>query len=486
MANLRRSLVINFFSSSGAALVQFLVSILLARMLSPSEIGVFSITVVFVNIAHMFRDFGVATYIQREPNLTTDKIRSALGILFTTSWLLALFLFSISGWLGAWFKEPEIVPVMRVLALGFIVIPFGSLTHSLLLREFEADKQAVVTAAGTISYCASCLILAAFGFSTMSLAWANLINIITCALAYIPFRPKGMPWMPSFRGWRQIVNFGVGSLLTNCVEAINGSIADILLGKLASARHVGLFSRANSTVSIFSYVAGNTVTYGAVSYLSQAHHRNESLVPILRRATALLTGIGWPALGLTAVLGHEIVLTLYGQKWMDSVPAILPLTIAAACFLLFQYTLSTMVAIGRPYLGAIPQIATLIMRIAFGYVLFNGDLASFGWAICCATLAVVPVQMYLQWHYVQFSPRVLLASVAPSILITFVCVLVGEVLQAVVPASLPVLARLLIMAPVLVLVWFGAVYLTKHPLLTEIYHLGAGAKERLSRFARAS
>jgi O-antigen/teichoic acid export membrane protein len=64
MVNLRRSLVINFFSSSGAALLQFLVSVLLARMLSPSEIGVYSMTLVFVNFAHVFRDFGVSTYLK--------------------------------------------------------------------------------------------------------------------------------------------------------------------------------------------------------------------------------------------------------------------------------------------------------------------------------------------------------------------------------------------------------------------------------------
>lgn len=486
MADLRRSLVINFFSSSGAALVQFLVSILLARMLSPSEIGIFSMTAVFVNVAHMFRDFGVASYVQREPDLTTEKIRSALGILFTTSWLLALFLYLISARLGAWFHEPGIVPVMRVLALGFLVIPFGSLTHSLLLREYAADKQAVVTAAGTIAYCASCLVLAALGFGTMSLAWANLINITVCALAYIPFRPKVMPWIPSFRGWRRVIHFGVGTLLTNCIEAVNGSVADLVLGKLGSARLVGLFSRANSTVSIFSYVAGTTVTYGAVSYLSQAFHRGESLVPTLRRATALLTGIGWPALALTAVLGQDLVLALYGPKWLDSVPAILPLTIAAAFFLLFQYTPSSMTAIGRPYLGAIPQIFTLIMRIAFGYLLFNGALASFAWAICFATMAVVPVLVFLQYRYVQFSPRILLASVAPSIVVAVLCVCAGVAMRALLPSSLPPLARLLMLAPGLIATWYGALRLTNHPLVSEVHQLASGARGRVARLVRAS
>ncbi|MCC2955050.1 oligosaccharide flippase family protein [Massilia sp. IC2-477] len=486
MANLRRSLVINFFSSSSAALVQFLVSVLLARMLSPSEIGVFSMTVVFVTIAHMFRDFGVATYIQREPELTPEKIRSALGILYATSWSLAVGLFALSAPLGDFFNEPGIVPVMRVLALGFIVIPFGSLTHSMLLRELAADKQAVVTAAGTIAYCASCLILAALDFGTMSLAWANLINICTCALAYIPFRPKGMPWIPSRRGWGRVINFGVGQLLTNCIDAANGSIAELVLGKLGSARHVGLFSRANSTVSIFSYLAGTTVTYGALTYLSQAHHRGESLVPTLRRAVTLLTGIGWPALALTAVFGRDLVLALYGPTWLDSVPAILPLCIAACFYLLFQYTPSALASIGRPYLGAIPQSATLVMRITLGVLLFDGTLVSFGWAVCLATMCVVPVMLYLQYHYLQFKPSTLFASVMPSLAVAVCCTVIGEALHLVLPESLPAMARLLLAFPFVLGTWYGALRLISHPLVNELHLLAGSARLRLSRFGRAS
>jgi O-antigen/teichoic acid export membrane protein len=101
------------------------VSVILARILSPSEIGVYSMTVVFVNFAHVFRDFGVSSYLQREKDLTPDKLRSANGVVFATSWLIASVLFLASPWIGQWFHEPEIVPVMRVLAIGFFFIPFG-------------------------------------------------------------------------------------------------------------------------------------------------------------------------------------------------------------------------------------------------------------------------------------------------------------------------------------------------------------------------
>ena len=84
MVNIRRSLFITFFSSTGLTVIQFSVNLFLARLLSPAEIGVYSMTIVLINIAHIFQDFGVGSYLQREKDLTPEKLRAASGVIFTT------------------------------------------------------------------------------------------------------------------------------------------------------------------------------------------------------------------------------------------------------------------------------------------------------------------------------------------------------------------------------------------------------------------
>lgn len=480
MTNLRRSLVINFFSSSGAALLQFIVSVVLARILSPGDIGVFSMTVVFVNIAHVFRDFGVSAYLQREPDLTPDKIRSASGVAFAISWTIAFTLFFASPSLGRWFDEPKIVPVMQVLAIGFLFIPFGTVTNALLAREFAAEKQAIVNVIATISYCIACITLAAMGMGSLSLAYANLVNIIVCALAFMPFRPKNIPFLPSFRHWRSVAHFGVGSLVSSCLTQLNNSIPDIVLGKLGNARQVGLLSRANSTVTIFTYVAGSTVSYGAVTYLAASYHRGESLVPTLSRATVLLTGVGWTALALTSVLSHDIVLALYGAQWVECVPAVLPLSIAAAIGMMFHYIPSAVAAIGRPYLSAVPTAVMLAARIGLATVLFNGSIAGFAWVLCFATAITAPVIAMQQKQYFDFRIGVLLRAMVPSLLVAIVTAAVAAVLALLLPASLKPLMRLLLMAPVLATVWYLMLRITHHELVGEVHRLAAPIKARLA------
>lgn len=460
--------------------MQFIVSVLLARLLSPSEIGVFSMTVVFVNIAHIFRDFGVGTYLQREPILTAEKMRAATGVLFTTSWIIAAALFLGSPWISLWFKEPAMVPVMEVLAIGFIFIPFGAITLSLLTREFEAGKQAIVNVVGTATFAVTCLTLAYNGFGTMSMAWANLANIIAGAIACAPLRPKHLPWTPSFRNWNNVLHFGVGTLLSNCLSSINNAVPDILLGKLGNASLVGLFSRASSTVSIFGYIAGSTMNYGSLSYISQAHHRSEPLGPLLDKATSLITAIGWPTLVLTYVFSTEIVLTLYGEKWLPAVPAIDALVIASMVGLVFNYTGTALTAIGRPYLSAMPMIATLLTRITFGVVLFNGEIRSFSWAICAATVAAVPVMIYQHYVYLGHRFTTLVAALWPSAAVTVAVTVAGMIFKMMLPSSLHAISVLLVVALPLVSVWYLALRLTGHPLTAEIHHVASGVKARLA------
>jgi O-antigen/teichoic acid export membrane protein len=460
--------------------VYFLVSVTLARLLTPSEIGVFSMTVVFVNIAHIFRDFGVGTYLQREPELTPEKIRAATGVMFSTSWLVAAVLFASSDWISIWFKEPQMAPVMKVLAIGFIFIPFGAITHALLTREFEAGKQAVVSIVGTSAYAVTCLGLAFLGFGTMSMAWANLVNIIACAIAYAPLRPKNLPWMPSFREWRSVIHFGMGNLLSHCMVTINNATPDILLGKLGNASLVGLLSRASSTVSIFGYIAGSTVNYGSLSYISQAHHRGEPVGLFLNKATALLTGVAWPAMALTYVFGKEIVMTLYGENWLGAVPAIGGLVAANMVVVVFNYTPIALTAIGRPYLSAVPLIVTFLTRIAFVFVLFDGQIESFSWVIFAATVATIPVMIIQHRVYLNHRFSTMLVALWPSAVVSIICVASAYLLKMMLPSSLPAMATLLILAGPLASIWYLALRLSGHPLTAELHHMASGLKARFA------
>ncbi len=480
MSRLRPSLLITFLSSNGSTAVFFLVSLVLARLLSPAEIGIFSMTVVFLGIAHTFRDFGVSAYLLREKDLTPHKIRAASGVLITASWVLGTCMFAASESIAAYLNEPRTREVMQVLACGFFFIPFGSITHTLLTRDYRASEQAYVYVLGTSAYSISVLWMAYAGLSYMSMAWANLINIVVTGASYAYFRPREAPWLPSLSGWRQVTNFGGGAIIGGIFEKVGSALPDIWLGKSSGAHDVGLLSRANGTAGIFMQIAGPTVDYAALPHLSQAHHRAEPLAPILCKALAYISVCAWPPLAVTAIYAHDVVLFLYGPTWLDCVPLVSLLCAASGIGLTSLFHVSAMQAIGRPYLATLPNAAMLLGRLICIFFIYDGSLTSFGWSLVWAATATLPANLVIQSRFFGIHHREFMRALAPGMAATLACVAIAALLDFLTPPEWPALVRILVMAVLVCPAWVLAVTLLRHPFVAE-FERTAGRLPALKR-----
>lgn len=472
MSSIRQSLVLTFLSTNGATAVMFLVTIVLARLLEPAEVGIFSITSVMVAVAHLFRDFGVASYLQHEKELTRESVASAFGVLLVSSWTIALVVFLCSWPAAAFYREPGVRDVMQVLAVGFLFIPFGAVTHSLLTREYRAKEQAVVRVVGTLVYAASAITLASMGFSYMSMAWANLINIIVTALAYIPFRPPLVPWWPRFKGWRKVCHFGAGATLGTSLAAVDNAVPDLVLGRLSGAHDVGLMSRAVATTNLLNQVIGPTISYAVLPFLSRAHHQGQGLAEHMGRSVAYLTGLMWPAFLGTALFAEPIIRVLYGPNWVAAAPAVQGVCLWFALGTPFGFLGAAYMAIGRPYLATAPALASLALKALAIGVMYDGTLASFVWAMVLSGAAMVPVNGWMQRRYLGLGWRALLAALGQSLRVLAVC---GAAVLALrwMGQGWPAWTNVLLLTGLLPMVWVLAVWALRHPLRHE---LEVGAK----------
>lgn len=467
MTSLRQSLALTFLSSNGATAIQFVVTVVLARLLDPDEVGIYSVTAVMVSIAHLFRDFGVASYLQQEKELTREKVGAAFGVLLTSSWAIAALVFLLSWPAATFYGQEGIRKVMQVMALGFMFIPFGAVTHSLLTRDYRAKEQAYVRVAGTLAYAISAIGFAYMGFSYMSMAWANLINIIVTALAYMPFRPAVMPWLPRFKGWRRVLHFGAGATLGNSLGAINSAIPDVVLGKLSGPYDVGLMSRAWSTTNLFNQIIGPTISYAVLPYLAKAHHSGQGLSTHLQRGCAYITGIMWPAFAATAIFAEPVVLFLYGEKWLEATPIMQWLAVMFVLGTPFGFSGSAYMALGRPYLATIPTVASLIARGIAIAMLYDGTLVSFSWALVAAAVLMYPIQTWMQEHYLGLDVRSFLASQVQSTYVAALCGMTSLALWWATqgwPAAWVVLTAGLLVPPI----WMISIWVFNHPLRQEI------------------
>ena len=472
MSRLRISLAITFLSTNGATVVLFLVTLALSRLLSPADVGIFSITAVLVGIAQVFRDFGVSSYLLQEKDLTPAKIRSASGVLIAASWTLGAAMFLASGAAARYFQQPGVEQVMQVLATGFFFIPFGAITHVLLTREMRAREQAIVTVAGTAAYALSALVLAYKGFGYMSMAWANLINIVVTGLAYSFYRPRNAPWMPSFSGWGRVSHFGAGSIIAGCVGQINVALPDLVLGKLSGPHDVGIFSRSHATAWIFMQVAGPAVNYAAVPYLATLHHKGESLHLTLAKAVSYLTVCGWVPLLLTAMFAEEVILLLYGSTWIECARVVPWLCGITAIGMAFNFHGAGLLAVGRPFWAVIPNLIYLLVRLGAVFAVFDGTLISFTYGLVLASIVTIPVGICIQRRFFGMDIRHFLAALLPSGMITLACGAVALLIRFAVPIAWPIPAKAVLVVVCTGVVWLFTLVLLRHPFVAEIERIG--------------
>src|SRR5687768_5304857 len=117
--SIRRSLFIQFLNSYSGTAIAFVSVVILARLLTPQEIGVFSVCMAFVGFLHTLRDFGIGAYLLQERHLDKEILRSAYGLALLFAWSAGGILALSSGAVADFFHEPGVRSVTLVLALNF-------------------------------------------------------------------------------------------------------------------------------------------------------------------------------------------------------------------------------------------------------------------------------------------------------------------------------------------------------------------------------
>ncbi len=346
MSRLRRALKLSFAAEYTTQLMSFVSVMILARLLTPEEIGIFSLAFAIIIIAQELRSFGVGPFLIQEKELTRDKIRSAIGILFLTSWTIAVTLMAVSALIARYYEEPGLRGVMIVLACNFVVMPFDGATHAYFVRELAFDKVFRVKLSVTIVHVSVVLSLAFLGFGYMSMAWAALAGAITSVLILNYYRPSHVPFLPGFREFKRIFSFGSFASGAGILRQLGQAVPELVVGRMLSMEAVGYFSRAMGLINIFQRTVLNGVQPVMLPHFSEIRRGGEPGAESYLKAVSLLTCLAWPFYGFLALMAYPVTRILYGEQWDAAVPVAQVLCLWGAFEALFAFTLQILFACG--------------------------------------------------------------------------------------------------------------------------------------------
>lgn len=488
--SVRKALSISAFSQLIVFLFNFGTVIAVSRLLTPQEIGIFSVSAAILTFAHIFREFGVGQYLIQARTLDREKIRAAFTLTLGISWSIALLLYLARVPIARFYANVGVAEVMALISINFLLIPFGSPLLSLLRREMRFDKIAIVNISNALVSSTTTIAAAAAGQSYLSMGWGAIAGVVANIVVLNWIRRGEIFMLPTFRGLREVVRFGSVSSTVSLLNELATNAPDLILGRTLGFSAVAFFSRANALRKMSTGQVNTLVQRVYFPSFARKVREGHGPAELYGHSITYLVAFTAPTLALLALLADPLILFLFGPPWEPAAALASMLCIFAFVTTPTTLTGTSLIACGKLRLLMRTQLVMLGVRlVALGsslwleleqVVMLLGVAALIGQQFQLRAMrSAFGLRIRMLWRHVRAAYLILV----PSTLAGPALILVGDRYFAVNahPAVLLVAAL-----PLAVGGWAIALVASGHPLGAELPRLRAYLAHRRTTAAVAS
>ncbi|OYU43115.1 MAG: hypothetical protein CFE44_20180 [Burkholderiales bacterium PBB4] len=470
----RRAFLFSYLDRYASIAISFTASVLISRLLTPAEVGVFSVAMVLIGFLGPFRDFGATQFVVQSPDLTDETLQTVRNLQLGLGVLLATVIAASSPWIANFYNDGRIRALM---------LPLGALSTALLTRELKFKELALVRFTGACGGALTSVLLAWRGFGPLSLAFGALAGSALTSFAAIYSRPVHLPWRGGLRNARRAVRFGSAMTGVNLLVMVYGNVAELSLARLQSLGISGLFGRAQGLVVMLERLLMEGANSVALPVFAAAIRDEKPLGDLYLRAIGVISAVGWTFFGLTACISPALIHILYGSQWASAAPIA-----QALCMSLWLLTPNLMfnqplVALGRS--GLILRVATFSTALQVMAVVPAAahSLQAACIALNATALVMTIILSVVSKRVVSFTWPALAKTLAHSLGLA-ICCLSGPVLVMLYVAGRPELyiAQILVSAALTAVAFLFFSKLVGHPVASEIQQILA-RRQRKARSA---
>lgn len=472
MSKVRQAILYSFASRYALRLIGLASTMIIARLLTPAEIGTYAIAGAIVVVMSEFRILGAASYLIREKDIPPEKVQSALGLTCIISWGLGAAIFLSAPLVAEFYQKPEISNVFRILSLSFFVAPYISIPTALLQRRYEFGILFRVALFANIAGVVSTIGLIMAGFSFYSLALGHALMVLVEFILILSFWPKGTPWVPRFSGMKPIVEFGVFASVVNFIRRSQISIPDMIIGKLGTTVQVAMFSRGLGLVDFLAQLLISGANPIVLPFLSDTKRNGGNLMQAYIRAGVLLGGLVCPVLLVAGFASLPAIRLFFGDQWDAAAPIATWLAIWGALRCMHWFSADVLMANGRERVMLMKELLTFSVLVVAVITCFPAGLVAIAQGFVIAGLFDVVVTTLVLKYAIGLSVVAYIREWGLNLIVSFVCVLTAYGISNIIsfdnsnywqPVGL--------LALVMPIVWLLSIFAVRHPLHVEIVKL---------------
>lgn len=375
--------------------LQFIVGIIMARLLSPSDYGITALPAVFIVVAEVFINGGFGTAMVRKPELTEKDISTAFIYSISVGLLCYLILYLSAPYIAIFYNTPVLTPLIRVTALSFLWGPLVTPQTIILQRRLDFKTPARITIITKIIGAIIGICLAYMGYGLWSLV---IMNVVSSFLSFVQtwFAVK---WIPKKKWSRDSFNYlwGYGNklILSSLLEKIYQNIIPIVLGKYFSTYDLGLYSRAKGYASLPAVQGTSIVQRVVFPTLSKQQDDIKALERNYRKMLKVTAFVIFPIMVLLSALARPLIIVMLTEKWEECVVLLQIICFSSLWYPIHVINLTLLQVKGRSDLflkleviKKIIGICAIVLTLPFGLVVF-----------CAAQIVISIISLIINTHY---------------------------------------------------------------------------------------
>ena len=476
MSRVLKAITYSAIGQYSVQIMSFASVIILSRLMTPAEIGVFAIATSVYLLATEFRTMGVAQFLIREKSLDEQKIRSALGMIIAASWSLGLLTILLAPLVADFYSHPDLTDILLIMSISFFIGPFTSIPYALWMREMQFRPRFYQNFLSTLVRTLTAVLLVLMGFSYFGLAIASVAGVAVELAVAIIFRPSGVVWLPSFSWVADLLRFSLYTTATNLCSRFTVSIPDLVIGRMATMADVGIFSRGVGVIQFAANLMFSAIKPVILPHLSEVNRSGESVEDAYLRTIKLQAAISWPILAVISIAAYPLVMALFGDQWVQAAPVASILAFGLIIGSVHFYGSSALLAKGAEKAVFIIELAVSVVRFAGVVVAVPFGLEMAAWAIVFSSVVDLMLKTIVIRKVIGVRVQHLITTLVPNMVITLVCWSVALLIDQIMSFEKSnVWSSILVLAIFLPPTWLMMLRLTRH----EAWDLMVGIAGRI-------
>ena len=388
----RSSFVWMAFGQASYFGLQFVGSIIVARLLGPYDMGVFAIAMAVVGMIGVVQMVGLNTFLVREPVLTPEVIATAATVNLAIAVLMSVAIAGLALVGDAVFAEAGVRRLLLVVAVVPLIGQLAFVPNAMLERDGAFRVIAIVKAASTALGMALTIWLATLGYRYMSLAYSQVATALLTNLAINLVARRHVSFRLSVKHWSAMARFGGQIFAVAGLTRVASRLMELVLGRTLGVAALGLYARASSNHAMVWDSIHGIVARVVFADFSKCQREGTPLGGRYLKVLELMTGVLWPLFAGVAILAGPAVRLIYGPAWVG---AAIPLSLLCiASMVLVSTTMSWEVFVVRGETGR--QARFEFIRTIFGTSIF---IAACFHSLAAAAATRIADALFAQYLY---------------------------------------------------------------------------------------